>query len=84
MAVASLSNTDVKNILAALRGIPKAPVRRFWVDYDEGADVLYLSFRKPQRATDSELREDGVIVHTRGREVVGLTILDASKRRLPQ
>jgi uncharacterized protein YuzE len=42
--------------------------------------VLYLSFRKPQKATDSELRDDGIIVHRRGKEVVGLTIQDASTR----
>ena len=24
------------------------PVSRFWVDYDEEADVLYISFARPQ------------------------------------
>ena len=33
-----------------------------------------------QRATDSELRDDGIIVHRRGKKVVGLTIQDASTR----
>lgn len=28
---------------------------KVWVDYDAEADVLYISFRKPQRATESEL-----------------------------
>jgi uncharacterized protein YuzE len=51
-----------------------------WIDYDEEADVLYLSFRRPQKATDSQMREDGVIVHTRGKQIVGLTILEASTR----
>jgi hypothetical protein len=32
------------------------------------------------RATDSELRDDGIIVHRRGKKVVGLTIQDASMR----
>jgi len=49
--------------------------------YDEEADVLYLSFRRPQRATDSEVRDDGIIVRKRGKEIVGLTILDASTRK---
>jgi hypothetical protein len=39
-----------------------------------------VSFCKPQRATDSELRDDGIIVHCRGKKVVGLTIRDASTR----
>ena len=80
MALAALRKTDVNKILRAVDGLIHLPTHRFWVDYDEEADVLYLSFRRAQRATDSELRDDGVIVRTRGREVVGLTILDASKR----
>jgi uncharacterized protein YuzE len=50
-----------------------------WIDYDAEADVLYLSFAKPQRATDSEMHDDGIIVR-RGKKVVGLTIQDASMR----
>ena len=42
--------------------------------------VLYISLRKPQRASDSEMRDDGVIVHRHGKRIVGLTILDASSR----
>jgi uncharacterized protein YuzE len=51
-----------------------------WVDYDKEADVLYISFDRPQEATDSEMLEDGVILRYRSDKVVGLTILDASKR----
>ena len=51
-----------------------------WLDFDSEADVLYISFRRPQRASDSEMREDGIIVHRRGKQIVGLTILDASTR----
>lgn len=80
MAVKSLTKRDLDNILGLLRGLLRLPARRFWVDYDEEADVLYLSFRKPQKATESELRDDGVIVRTRGGEVVGVTILEASAR----
>ena len=76
----SLSKRDLENILSAVGGILKIPARRFWVDYDEEADVLYLSFRKPQHANESELGEDGIIVRTHGKEIVGLTIMDASTR----
>jgi uncharacterized protein YuzE len=51
-----------------------------WIDDDAEADVLYLSFRRPQRATDSEMRDNGIIVHRRGNQIVGLTILEASTR----
>lgn len=81
MAVATFKKKDIQSVLAALPSFLKLPSHRFWVDYDEEADVLYLSFRKPQRATESEERDDGIIVRTAGGEVVGLTILDASSRR---
>lgn len=48
--------------------------RQIWIDYDAEADVLYLSFRRPQQATDSELEGD-VIYHYRQDELVGLTII---------
>jgi uncharacterized protein YuzE len=58
----------------------KKRAKRCLLDFDEEADVLYISFRKPQHATDSEMRDDGVIVRKSGDEIVGITILDASKR----
>ena len=71
---------DVLQYLKAVRQLVRLPVSKMWIDYDQEADVLYLSFRRPQRATDSELRDDGVIVRKRGKQIVGLTILDASTR----
>jgi uncharacterized protein YuzE len=56
------------------------PHKRIWVDYDEEADVLYVSFKKPSHADDSELTEDDVIVRREKGEVVGMTFLNASKR----
>ena len=50
-----------------------------WIDYDKGADVAYISFDKPQRATNSELLDNGVLVRKRGKKIVGLTILNASR-----
>jgi len=45
-----------------------------WIDYDAEADVLYVSFRKPQQATDSEL-DDNVVHHYRDGELVGVTVV---------
>ena len=56
------------------------PSRHLWMDYDEEGDVLYLSFEKPQQATDSIMGEDGNVYHYRGDRLVGVTILQASKR----
>jgi len=70
----------ISGALALARQVGKFPSSKMWLDYDDEADVLYLSFQRPQRATDSELRDDGIIVRKRGKQIVGLTILDASTR----
>ena len=56
----------------------KMPSNRIWVDYDEDADVLYISFQKPQHADDSELKNN-VIYHYRGKDLVGITVVGAKK-----
>jgi uncharacterized protein YuzE len=58
----------------------KFSVRKMWIDYDKEADVLYISFRRPQKATDSEMLENGILVRYRGGEIIGLTVFEASKR----
>lgn len=56
-------------------------VKLYWSSYDEEADVLYLNFKKPSHADDSELADDDVIVRYEKGEVIGITILNASKRK---
>ena len=55
-------------------------MKRFWVDYDREADVLYISFRRPQQATDTKMTDEGILLRSRGKELVGITVLDASTR----
>ena len=50
------------------------------MDYDADADILYISFRRSQQATDSEMTEEGILLRYKGDELVGITILDASTR----
>ena len=54
----------------------KLPVRRIWIDYDEEADVLYLSFRKPQRASKT-VESGDILIRSDGDEIVGITIMNA-------
>lgn len=61
--------------------IIKLPETKMWIDYDKEADVLYISFKKPQRATDSEMLDNGVLIRYRGDDLVGITILEASRMR---
>ena len=52
-----------------------------WVDYDREADVVYVSFRRPQHATDTiEMDDQGILLRYRGKKLVGVTILNASTR----
>lgn len=60
--------------------LTRLPVGRLLVDYDPEADVLYLSFERPQQATDSDMLDNGVLLRYRGRKLVGVTVLEASKR----
>jgi uncharacterized protein YuzE len=76
----ALINQTIKDIYGMLPFIINLPTHKFWLDYDEEADVLYINFQKPQNATDSEMLENGVLVRYKNEEVVGMTILDASKR----
>jgi uncharacterized protein YuzE len=50
------------------------------VNYDEEADVLYLSFGEPREAEDSIEVEDGVIYRLKGDEIVGITIIHIKNR----
>lgn len=76
-----LNRESIEGIFKAMPHMLSLPAARFWVDYDREADVLYISFERPQKATDSEMTEDGILLRYRGEKMVGLTILDASKRQ---
>ncbi len=75
----------VAEIQDYLKILPKLKESRgglVWMSYDAGADTLYVNYKKPSHATDSELTDDDVIVRFEGEEIVGYTILHASQRDL--
>ncbi|MCX7794409.1 MAG: DUF2283 domain-containing protein [Thermodesulfovibrionales bacterium] len=76
----ALKKETVEEILKATHSLLRFPQRRMWIDYDEEADVLYISFKRPQKATDSEMTDDGILLRYKENELVGITVLDASKR----
>ena len=69
----------ILNIVPQLIGIP---YMRIWSSYDKEADVLYINFKKPSNADDSELTDEDVVIRYEKGEVVGVTILNASKRKI--
>ncbi len=48
--------------------------------YDKGHDVLYISFGEVKEADDSELTANDVVVRYRKGEIIGVTVLEFSKR----
>jgi uncharacterized protein YuzE len=72
--------TDMAEYLKMIPMVMSSPQKSVWMSYDAEADTLYVNFKKPSRASDSEMTDEGVIIRYEGDEVIGLTILNASKR----
>lgn len=72
--------TAVKQIFKMLPYLNKLKAKHILFDFDNDADVLYVSFERPQRATDTQILKDGTLLRVRGKKVVGLTILNISER----
>jgi hypothetical protein len=64
----------VGKCLAVASEALKLPTEHVWLDYDKEADVLYMSFRRPQRATETIEVDDDILMRKDGRDIVGLTI----------
>jgi uncharacterized protein YuzE len=70
----------ISNCIAVAAKVTKLPSQHVWLDYDKEADVLYMSFRKPQRAKETVEVEEDILIRKDGKEIVGLTILNASRK----
>ncbi len=77
-----MATVDVKEVLNITSRLLSMPFKRIWSSYDEEADVLYLNFKKPSHADDSELTDDDIIIRYEKGEIVGITVLHASKRQV--
>ena len=73
-----MDTTEVKEIENALPYFLKH--KTLWTHYDNEADVLYVHFKKPNHADDSEMTEDEIIIRYENKEIIGVTILNASQR----
>ncbi len=58
-----------------------SPQASLWLFCDAEADTLSITCKKPGDATDSELPDDDIIIRYDGEEIIGFTILHASKRK---
>ena len=71
---------DFQEYLKLIPAVNRAPQHAVWLTYDTEADTLYVNYKKPGHATDSEMTDDDVIVRYAGEEIIGFTVLHASKR----
>lgn len=74
---------NINEIMGLAPRILKLPTSNIWTSFDSEADVLYLNFKKPSHADESELTDQDVLIRYEKGEIVGVTILHAS-RWLPQ
>jgi uncharacterized protein YuzE len=69
-------------LAALIPALRDAPTHLLRLSYDAEGDVLYVSFGEPRPAEDAEMDEQGVITRFGADgEVVGYTVIDASKPR---
>jgi uncharacterized protein YuzE len=72
--------SEIKEFLKIVSAVRNAPFKYLRSSYDPEADVLYINFKRPSHATDSEITDDDIVVRYENGDVVGLTVLHASKR----
>ena len=78
--MALMGINTVKEYLKILPSVRQSPEASVWLTYDQEADVMYVNFKKPSMATDSELTDDDVIIRYEGGDIVGFTVLHAIQR----
>jgi uncharacterized protein YuzE len=71
---------DIRPFLGMVAAVREAPDRALWLTYDSEADALYVHYKKPNLATDSELTDDDIILRYKDDELIGMTVLHASQR----
>jgi uncharacterized protein YuzE len=76
-----MAAVEVEKILSFVPELLEVPYSRIWTSYDKEADILYINFKKPSHADDSELTDDDVIIRYEKGDIVGITIFNASRRR---
>ena len=71
---------DIQEYLKLIPAVQRSPEQSIWLSYDTEADALYVNFKKPSLATDSQIADDDVIIRYQGEEVIGFTVLHAAQR----
>ncbi|MBN1960025.1 MAG: DUF2283 domain-containing protein [Deltaproteobacteria bacterium] len=80
MATVAAKKTEqfISRCMSLASDVIGLPAHQVWIDYDEETDVLYMNFRKPQRATKTVEMNEDVLIRKDGSKIVGITIMNAS------
>ena len=71
----------IQGALSITRIVRQFSSSKLWIALDKKADVLYISLKRPQKASKTvEMDDEGILLRYRDKELVGITVLDASKR----
>ncbi len=71
---------DEAEIMKLIPHVVKSSQKKVWIDYDEGADVLYINFTYPPNAVEHEEDENGIIRnYDEDGKLTGLTIIAAKR-----
>ena len=79
--MAAVNPVELQRYLNLIPAIQLAPDQHIWLYYDVEADTLYVNFKRPSQATDSELTADDVIIRYEDSAIIGFTVLHASHRQ---
>lgn len=75
-----MATLDLNRVLTFVPQVLQLHQKNIWLSYDEEVDVLYVNFKKPSHADDSELLDNDIVVRYENDEVIGMTIMNASKK----
>ncbi len=71
---------DEVEILKIVPHLLKSCQKKMWLDYDEEADVLYISFVYPPRAVEHEEDELGILRNYDAKgQLTGLTVIGTKR-----
>jgi uncharacterized protein YuzE len=75
-----MATLQLEEYLKLVPAVLHAPGSYLWSSYDAEADVLYINFKKPAQADDSDVTDDDIIIRYERGQIIGLTILHARDR----
>lgn len=71
---------DEAELLKMIPHVVRSSANKVWIDYDEEADVLYISFVYPPDAIEHEEDEDGIIRnYDKDGKLTGITVIAARR-----